>query len=893
MLLSAAQQGQGQGQGQGAAPGPGPAEETTAPSPSPSPDPAEETTDPSPSPSPGGCSTAVQAVLQYQCAAGSECLATPPRCDRQDECDPCPAGFVSVEGEPCEACADAGPGKVANTDQTVCIACSPGKEPLADRSGCMDCAGAAVSTYGIECVQCPILAVANAERTICQACPAGKGPNGDNTDCDACGSGQYSTVGMCQDCAAPRVVNAPACATSNGTACALNADATACDVSAGDADCMYTAGRTQCSTCQAGTGPTADATGCEPCRGNKVSTQGQCVECAAGRIANDNRVACDDMGNTPLNDVSTALEVLASTNFEPITSLELEIDDADVLMPGPAQEAYLDALKADLAASLNVSVDLIQIANFGATNAGRRRLQAQPVTFDLILAGPSATESLMELSSQLGDPSSRLMSSSVGSTINSDVPPVFSFACPTGLHRPLDGADGQCVACPNPESQVPDRLADFRSCRECLPGQVPDAESGSRCVCAQGYYNASKSSIRCYASGQDWKPDDIQPDVECVPCAETGCLQGYDPSNGVFGQITCHRGKVELNPGYSVSVASKSESVPFDQIRNPQRGVFPCASDACIVENGRPACVQGHTGPLCANCAAGYSRPGFVGRCKECSQTMSAMWAIFGAMSALALIITGLYFVSVDSTSGKIASIVTLGKIAISLVQVLTSLQFTLRVQWPTVFLWFVNLLKVFSFDLLGFVDVGCVSSYTYYTKVLFAAFMPPVLLAGVAVVYKLRQEQEGIGNRCVRMALSVVFLVYPFISTTVFQGFSCRETDDGESWLDVDHQIDCNSPEYLLEFWTFGVLGMFVYPIGIPTLTMLLLFKNSKSIKASLANGEASPAAERYSFLVADYRANFYYWCVLLSLSFFGCLWLTSELHIDDLSAAGIAWRC
>lgn len=837
--------------------------------PSPPPDetstPANTTDEVSPAPSPGGggCATAVQSVLQYQCAAGSECLAQPPKCDRQGECDPCPAGFVSVEGEPCESCAAAGPGKVANTDQTVCVACSPGKEPVPDRSGCSDCVGARVSTYGIECVECPILAVANAERTICQACPAGKGPNDYNTGCDACGLGQYSTVGMCQDCAAPRVVNPPACVTSNGSACAgLIANGTACEGSAADEGCMYMAGRTQCGACPAGKGPTADSTGCTPCQGNKVSTQGECIECAPGRVANENRVGCENLGDAPLNDVSTALEVLSTSNFEPITRLELEVGDSNALLPGPVQRAYIDALRADLAASLNVSIDLIRIANFGPTNAGRRRLQGQAVEFDLLITGTSASESLMELTTQLADPSSNLMSSSTAGSINPNVLPVFSFACPAGLHRPLDAA-GMCVACPNPESQVPDRLADFRSCRECLPGQVPDVETGSQCVCAQGYYNATQGTIRCYESGADWKRVNTHSDAECAPCAETGCIQGYDPSNAVFGQITCQRGKVVLNPGFGVSVASKSESVPFDQIQNRQRGVFPCASDSCIVESGRPACVEGHTGPLCANCAAGYSRPGFVGRCKECAQTMSAIWVVLGGAGSLGLIVTGLYLVSVEgSSSGKISALVTLAKIGISLVQVLTSLQFTLRVQWPVFFLVFLNLLKVFSFDLLGFVDVGCVSSYTYYSKVAFAAVMPLVLLGGVAVVYKVRQSVEGIGNRCIRMALSVVFLVYPFISATVFQGFSCRQTDEDESWLDVDFQIDCNSPEYLLEFWTFGVLGMFVYPIGIPTLTLFMLVKNSDSIKTSLAKGETNPAAERYSFLTADYRPSFYYWC-------------------------------
>jgi hypothetical protein len=63
-----------------------------------------------------------------------------------------------------------------------------------------------------------------------------------------------------------------------------------------------------------------------------------------------------------------------------------------------------------------------------------------------------------------------------------------------------------------------------------------------------------------------------------------------------------------------------------------------------------------------------------------------------------------------------------------------------------------------------------------------------------------------------------------------------------------VDFQVDCNSTKYLLQFWSFGLIGVWVYPIGIPLATMLLLFKNGKSIK------KQGKAFERYEFLVADY---------------------------------------
>ncbi len=77
-------------------------------------------------------------------------------------------------------------------------------------------------------------------------------------------------------------------------------------------------------------------------------------------------------------------------------------------------------------------------------------------------------------------------------------------------------------------------------------------------------------------------------------------------------------------------------------------------------------------------------------------------------------------------------------------------------------------------------------------------------------------------------------------------RSFSCRQLDENEEWLDVDFQIDCNSDSYS-SFYGIAVVGVCVYPIGVPTVTMLLLMKNGGDIK------KGGPGRERYEFLVAD----------------------------------------
>ena len=117
-------------------------------------------------------------------------------------------------------------------------------------------------------------------------------------------------------------------------------------------------------------------------------------------------------------------------------------------------------------------------------------------------------------------------------------------------------------------------------------------------------------------------------------------------------------------------------------------------------------------------------------------------------------------------------------------------------------------------------------------------------------------------------MALSAIFLAYPMVSKTLFQGFSCRGLDVDESWLEVDYQISCESEQHLL-FIFLGVIGVCIYPIGTPTITLVVLLKNRGDIR------DRGLAVDRYQFLIADYKEDFFYW---------GCLEMLRKVCITGL---------
>jgi hypothetical protein len=69
-------------------------------------------------------------------------------------------------------------------------------------------------------------------------------------------------------------------------------------------------------------------------------------------------------------------------------------------------------------------------------------------------------------------------------------------------------------------------------------------------------------------------------------------------------------------------------------------------------------------------------------------------------------------------------------------------------------------------------------------------------------------------------------------------------ELDEDERWLNVDLQIDCQTAGFQA-FEFLGFIGVVMYPIGIPVLTLAMLLRNSADIRGF------GPPRARYKFLV------------------------------------------
>ena len=90
-----------------------------------------------------------------------------------------------------------------------------------------------------------------------------------------------------------------------------------------------------------------------------------------------------------------------------------------------------------------------------------------------------------------------------------------------------------------------------------------------------------------------------------------------------------------------------------------------------------------------------------------------------------------------------------------------------------------------------------------------------PALISGIYVIYlfeKAKTEDPRIVERCFQMALTAIFLSYPYVSSSIFQGFSCWSLGSNEQWLTVDFQINCDSDGYSV-FYPFGLFAVSIFP--------------------------------------------------------------------------------
>lgn len=99
-----------------------------------------------------------------------------------------------------------------------------------------------------------------------------------------------------------------------------------------------------------------------------------------------------------------------------------------------------------------------------------------------------------------------------------------------------------------------------------------------------------------------------------------------------------------------------------------------------------------------------------------------------------------------------------------------------------------------------------------------------------------------------------MTFLLLPAVSVKIFSTFAYREFD-GEygSYLKVDYSIACDDGSERGSYTAYACLMIIVYPLGIPTMYFVLLYRKLKLIDPGQAEFEKTMSKEEASEKLAN----------------------------------------
>lgn len=198
-------------------------------------------------------------------------------------------------------------------------------------------------------------------------------------------------------------------------------------------------------------------------------------------------------------------------------------------------------------------------------------------------------------------------------------------------------------------------------------------------------------------------------------------------------------------------------------------------------------------------------------------------------------------------------------KIIVSTYQVITSASTVLDVTMPTSFTNFADVADFLNLNLSGALPFACSGSYSFIDH-LFITTLAPVaisLLILVGFVFEWtraririqnnhnrrrgakRRKFNQLFNKYFKYFLYLAYMVLPSVSTIIFQMFPCVDVDPANEdtgmsdlFLRADMSISCSS-DYYYSGVAYATLMILVYPVGIPGLYLLLLFRRRDLIRS------------------------------------------------------------
>ena len=220
-------------------------------------------------------------------------------------------------------------------------------------------------------------------------------------------------------------------------------------------------------------------------------------------------------------------------------------------------------------------------------------------------------------------------------------------------------------------------------------------------------------------------------------------------------------------------------------------------------------------------------------------------------------------------------------KIVLGIYQIQDALPWTIpTVSFPKAFEALVAWTSFLEFNVVQILPMSCLLPFNFFDKLLAMTVLPILLAllifaigAAVAACASAKHARE-VRTQTFGWFLLLTFLVFPSVSATVLRFYNCVSFAEGLAdgstetlkVLEADYSISCKSPSYEGVWSAYALIMMFVYPIGIPSLYWIQLFRYRKRINPDVDTSRLSDAAEVQARKLAkrDADESIHYLCFL-----------------------------
>ena len=320
--------------------------------------------------------------------------------------------------------------------------------------------------------------------------------------------------------------------------------------------------------------------------------------------------------------------------------------------------------------------------------------------------------------------------------------------------------------------------------------------------------------------------------------------------------------------------------------------------------NGRDVCIAPCSPPESCKgdnlCAYGYaSKPpswkcsscdiGFYHRNTECIKCPDSPWALVIGFTLLVVFAAAVgYFLSQKGVNIAVISI------GLDFFQVLAIFASS-GVKWPAVIKELLNVLSAFNLNIEIVAPECIVPNLSYKAKFYFIMLLPLSvggLLLGflfwavwaykALVMGQARKEWFSHAPGQINATLSLLYVLYLYLTRTVFDVFNCTPTfpPDGRLYLSVaDHEL-CGIPGGTqLTLLPYAVAGLFLYSFGYPAFVAYILNKNrelcmlDQLLRAKgvgedrLTNPQAFTLRLTYGRQYFQFKPDFFFWILAVIL--------------------------